>query len=62
MATKLFTYKKFSSNMGEDPISGEIFYDTFKSGISHVSKSSMNLPAKNAVINSTNRDYVQKVQ
>jgi len=62
MATKLFLYKKFSSTMGEDPINGEITYDKFNSGISHVSKSTLNLPAKNAVIKSNNRDYVQKVQ
>lgn len=59
--SKLFLYKKFSSKMGDDPISGEISFDKFKSGISHVSKSTLTLPAKKAVINSSNRDYVQKV-
>jgi hypothetical protein len=60
--TKLFLYKQFSTMMGEDPISGEIVYDKFTSGISHASSSVLNLPAKGAVIKSTNRDYVQKVQ
>ena len=60
-ATKLFLYKKFSSTMGKDPISGETSYDKFTSGISHVSASTLTLPAKKAVINSKNRDYVQKV-
>jgi hypothetical protein len=60
-ATKLFLYKKFSSRMGDDPISGEIKYDKFQSGISHVSESTLNLPAKKAVIHSKNRDYLQKV-
>ena len=61
-ATKLFLYKKFSSTMGEDPLSGEISYAKFTSGISHVSTSTLKLPAKKAVINSKNKDYVQKVQ
>ena len=61
-ATKLFMHKEFSSLMGEDPISGVIDYGKFKSGISHASTSVLNLPAKKAVINSTNKDYVQKVQ
>ncbi len=60
-ATKLFINKKFSSTMGEDPISGEISFDKFKSGVSHVTTSSLTLPAKKAVINSHNKDYVQKV-
>lgn len=60
-ATKLFLYKKFTSTMGDDPISGEVNYDKFTSGIKHVSTSTLTLPAKKAVINSKNRDYVQKV-
>jgi hypothetical protein len=59
--TKLFLSQKYSSLMGEDPISGEVNYGKFQSGISHVTTSSMNLPAKKAVIQSENRDYVQKV-
>ena len=61
-ATNLFIHKEFSSVMGEDPISGKIDYSKFKSGISHASASVLNLPAKKAVINSKNKDYVQKVQ
>ena len=61
-ATKLFLYKKFSTTMGDDPISGEISYAKFTSGISHVSTSTLSLPSKKAVINSKNKDYVQKVQ
>ncbi len=61
-ATKLFIHKEFSSLMGEDPISGKIDYSKFSSGISHVSTSALTLPAKKAVINSKNKDYVQKVQ
>lgn len=61
-ATKLFIHKEFTSTMGEDPISGQISFGKFKSGISHVTTSNMNLPAKKAVISSNNKDYVQKVQ
>lgn len=61
-ATKLFIKKEFSSIMGDDPISGEIVYDKFTSGISHASSSKLNLPAKKAVINSKNKDYVTKVR
>ncbi len=60
-ATKLFMYKEFSSLMGKDPISGKINYSKFKSGISHASTTVLNLPAKKAVINSKNKDYVSKV-
>lgn len=35
MESKLFINKKFSSLLGEDPISGEIKYDLFSSGINH---------------------------
>lgn len=59
--TKLFLSQEFSSFMGEDPISAKVNFGKFKSGISHVTTSSMNLPAKKAVIQSENRDYVQKV-
>lgn len=61
-ATNLFVYKQFSGFMEEDPISGEITYGKFKSGISHATTNMLTLPAKNAVINSTNQDYSQRVQ
>ena len=60
--TKLFVHKKFSGFMGEDPISGEINYAKFKSGVSHATTNVLTLPAKNAVINSENKDYSQRVQ
>ena len=60
--TNLFVHKKFSGMMGEDPISGEMNYAKFSSGINHVSDHVLNLPAKNAIINSTNKDYSQRVQ
>ncbi len=60
-ATKLFVHKEFSTMMGDDPINGEIVYGKFKSGVSHATSSMLNLPAKGAVINSKNKDYVMKV-
>lgn len=61
-ATNLFTSKKFSTLLGEDPLSGEIAYGKFSSGISHVTETVMNLPAKEAVINAKNQDYSQRIQ
>jgi hypothetical protein len=61
-STKLFLYKKFSSILDGDPISGEINYGKFSSGVSHGTTSILNLPEKNAVINSENKDYSQRVQ
>jgi hypothetical protein len=61
-ATKLFLYKKFTSMLGTDPISGEINYGKFNSGVSHGTTSVLTLPAKNAVITSENKDYTIRVQ
>jgi hypothetical protein len=61
-ATKLFIHKKFSSLLGTDPISGEINYGKFSSGISHGTTTVLNLPVKGAVINSENKDYTVRVQ
>ena len=61
-ATKLFIHKRFSSKMGEDPIEGEIKYDKFSSGISHVTETIMNLAGKGAVINAKNQDYSQRIE
>ncbi len=62
--TKLFKHKNFSGFLGEkkDPISGEINYEKFSSGIVHPSGSTLNLPAKKAVIVATNQDYSKRVQ
>ena len=60
-ATNLFASKKFSTKLGEDPLDGEIKYDKFSSGISHVTETTMNLTAKGAVIIAKNQDYSQRV-
>lgn len=61
-ATNLFMSKKFSTLMGEDAIEGDIAYGKFSSGVSHVTGTSISLPAKKAVINAKNQDYTQRVQ
>ena len=61
-ATKLFLHKQFSSKVGEDLIEGEIKYDKFSSGISHVTETIMNLTEKGAVINAKNQDYSQRIE
>jgi hypothetical protein len=60
--TLLFVHKAFSSILGEDPISAEIEYGTFSSGVSHATKTVMNLAAKKAVIDSVNKDYTQNIR
>jgi hypothetical protein len=60
--TLLFVHKSFSSMLGEDPISGEVEYGTFSSGVSHATTTVMNLTAKKAVIDSVNKDYTQKIK
>jgi hypothetical protein len=59
--TNLFKYKEFSSLLGKDPINGQINYDKFSSGVSHVSTTVLNMPAQKMKINATNQDYSQRV-
>lgn len=61
-STKLFLQKKFSSLLENDPVSGEINYAKFSSGVSHGSTTVLNLPSKKAVINAENKDYSQRVK
>lgn len=61
-STKLFLSKSFSSFLDKDPVSGSIEYKKFKSGVSHASKSTINMHSKNAVIKSENKDYSQRVE
>lgn len=60
--THLFIYKGFTTKLGEDAISGSADYQSFaSSGVSHVAKTTMLLPAKSARIVATNMDYSQRV-
>ncbi len=60
-ATSLFKYKEFKSLLGKDPIDGQVNFEKFTSGVSHVSTTLMNLPAQKMKINATNQDYSQRV-
>ncbi len=59
--TNLFKYKEFKSFLGKDPIDGIVNYETFNSGVNHVSTTTMNMPAQKMKIDATNQDYSQRV-
>lgn len=59
--TNLFKYKEFKSLLGKDPIDGQVNYETFSSGVNHVSTTIMNMPAQKMKVNATNQDYSQRV-
>ena len=60
--THLFIYKGFTTKLGEDAISGSAEYQSFtSSGVSHVDKTTLLLPAKKARIVAVNKDYSQRV-
>jgi hypothetical protein len=62
-ATNLFIRKTFKAKSGADPIEGTIDYSTFAStGINHVAKSYLMMPAKAMQVNTENIDYTQRVQ
>jgi len=62
-ATKLFLRKTFKAKSGADPIEGTVDYATFAStGISHVAKSFLMMPAKSMQVNTENIDYTQRVE
>lgn len=60
--TNLFISKKFTTFLGTDPMSGEVKYAKFNSGVVYGSETVLNLPAKQAVINAVNKDYTIRVQ
>lgn len=60
--TKLYISKVFLSSMGNDPVSGQIQYETFQSGVNHGSETTLNLPARNAVIVAKNKEYTKPVE
>jgi hypothetical protein len=60
--TKLYINKRFSTLMDEDPISGEVNYDTFKSsGVNHVTTTKLYMPAENISIVGENKDYTVRI-
>jgi hypothetical protein len=62
-ATNLFVRKTFKAKSGADPIEGTIDYATFTTtGINHVAKSYLLMPAKAMQVNTENIDYTLRVQ
>ena len=60
--TLLFTYKEFSSLLGNDWVEGTLNYSYFSNGTSHLESTSLNLPAQKMTIESANQDYTIRVQ
>jgi hypothetical protein len=60
--TNLYTKKTFSSLLGKDPVSGEINYEKFSSGINHGSTTVLNMPSQKMKIDAKNQDYTQRVK
>lgn len=61
--SKLYLSKRFSTKMNEDPISGEVEYDTFKSsGVNHITTTKLNMPAENVSIVGENKDYTIRIE
>lgn len=60
--TNLYLDKKFSSLLGKDAVDGEVKYEKFNSGTSHVSTTVLNMPAQKMKIDAVNQDYTQRVK
>lgn len=61
-ASKLYLGKSFSTKMNNDPISGEVQYDTFQSsGVNHITTTKFNMPAENVSISGMNKDYTIRI-
>ena len=61
-ATKLYTYKEFTSSLGPDPVDGQIKFEKCSSGVNHASTTVLNMPAKKMKTNAVNQDYSQRVK
>lgn len=60
--TNLYIKKTFSSLLGKDPVSGEINFEKFSSGINHGTTTILNMPAQKMKIDAKNQDYSQRVK
>jgi len=60
--SKHYLSKSFSTKMGEDPITGEVKYQTFtSSGVNHISTTKLQMPAERISIDGENKDYTIRV-
>lgn len=60
--THLFTYKEFTSLLGQDKIEGKLNYEKFSNGTSHLSTTTLNLPAQKMNIDAKNQDYTIRIK
>ncbi|GMQ30753.1 hypothetical protein [Algoriphagus confluentis] len=60
--TLLFTYKEFSSLMGADKVEGKLTYAYFSNGTSHLSSTTLQLPAQKMSIEAIYQDYTIRIQ
>lgn len=62
-STNLFVRKTFKAKSGTDPIEGTVDYAAFSTtGINHVAKCYLMMPAKAMQVNTENIDYTQRVE
>jgi len=60
--SKLYISKSFSTKMNNDPISGEVQYDTFQSsGVNHITTTKLNMPVESVKVIGENKDYTKRV-
>jgi len=60
--SKFYLSKSFSTKLGEDPISGEVKYETFSSsGVNYISTTKLAMPAEKITIDGENKDYTIRV-
>lgn len=60
--TFLFTYKEFTSLLGQDKIEGKLNYEKFNNGTNHLSTTTLNLPAQKITIDAKNQDYTVRIK
>jgi len=60
--THLFTYKEFTSLLGQDKIEGKLNYEKFNNGTNHLSTTTLNLPAQKMNIDAKNQDYTIRIK
>ena len=60
--SKRYLNKSFSTRMNNDPVSGEVSYETFKSsGVNHITTTTLDLPAEAVRIEGENKDYTIRI-
>ncbi|MFD2200927.1 hypothetical protein [Shivajiella indica] len=60
--THMFTYKEFTSLLGQDKIEGKLNYEKFSDGTNHLSTTMLNLPAQKMNIDAKNQDYTIRIK